>query len=159
MVKNLPAMQETWVRSLAEGAAAHSSILAWRIPWTEVPGRLQSIGSQRVRHDWDEQFHFQSWDLAMEGVTLHSDQGPDQVNTKCRRSEKSHLWSKHLDYSIITPRSDSFPLRTWHPSEDTDGHAGNILSFSLRIITRHPVTAGQRCCHFNCRLLGRMETL
>ena len=56
-VKNPPAMQETWVRSLGwedpleEGMAAHSSILAWRIPWTEVPGGLQSMGSQRVRHD------------------------------------------------------------------------------------------------------------
>ena len=56
-VKNPPAMQETWVRSLGwedpleEGMAAHSSILAWRIPWTEVPGELQSMGSQRVQHD------------------------------------------------------------------------------------------------------------
>ena len=50
-VKNLPAMQETWVPSLGqedpleEGVAAHSSILAWRIPWTEEPGGLQSVGS------------------------------------------------------------------------------------------------------------------
>ena len=50
-VKNLPAMLETWVRSLGwedpleEGMATHSSILAWRIPWTEVPGGLHSIGS------------------------------------------------------------------------------------------------------------------
>ena len=57
MSKNLPAMQETWVLSLGredpleEGMATHSSILAWRIPWTEEPGRLQSIGSQRVGHD------------------------------------------------------------------------------------------------------------
>ena len=57
MVKNLLAMRETWVRSLSwedsleEGMAAHSSILAWEIPWTEEPGRLQSMGSQRVGHD------------------------------------------------------------------------------------------------------------
>ena len=57
MVKNLPTMQETWVRSLGreeppeKGMAAHSSILAWRTPWTEEPGGLQSIGWQRVRHD------------------------------------------------------------------------------------------------------------
>ena len=55
-VKNLPALQETWVRSLGrEGSlekemATPSSILAWRIPWTEEPGGLQSMGSQRVRH-------------------------------------------------------------------------------------------------------------
>ena len=57
LVKNLPAMQETWVRSLGwedsleKGTATHSSILAWRIPWTEEPGRLQATGSQRVGHD------------------------------------------------------------------------------------------------------------
>ena len=56
MVKNLPAVQETQVQSLdqedplAKGMATHSSILIWRIPWTEEPGGLQSIGSQRVRH-------------------------------------------------------------------------------------------------------------
>ena len=59
-VKNSPAMQETqetWVQSLGwedpleEGRATYSSILAWRIPWTEQPGVLQSIGQQRVRHN------------------------------------------------------------------------------------------------------------
>ena len=53
----LPAIQEPWVPSLSqgdpleEGMVTHSSILAWRIPWTEEPGGLQSIGSQRVRYD------------------------------------------------------------------------------------------------------------
>ena len=57
MVKNLPAMQENWAQSLGQedplekGMATHSSILAWRIPWTDEPGRLQSMGLQRVRHD------------------------------------------------------------------------------------------------------------
>ena len=50
-VKNLPAVQGTQVGSLEKGMATHSSILAWRIPWTEDPGRLQSIGSQRVECD------------------------------------------------------------------------------------------------------------
>ena len=56
-VKNLPAMQDTWVPSLhwedplEKGMATHSSILAWEIPWTEEPGRLQSMGSQRVGLD------------------------------------------------------------------------------------------------------------
>ena len=58
MVKNVPEMQETWVQfldqeePLEKGMATHSSILAWRIPWTEEPGGLQSMGSQRVRQDW-----------------------------------------------------------------------------------------------------------
>ena len=57
MVKNLPAIQETWVQSLGQEdplekeMATHSSTLAWRIPWREEPGRLQSMGSQRVGHD------------------------------------------------------------------------------------------------------------
>ena len=57
MVKNLPAMQETQVQSLSreepleKGMATHSSNLAWRIPWTEKPGGLQSVGLQRVSHD------------------------------------------------------------------------------------------------------------
>ena len=57
MVKDLPAMRETRVRSLGQegplekGMATHSGILAWRIPWSEEPGGLQSMGSQRVRDD------------------------------------------------------------------------------------------------------------
>ena len=57
MVKNQPAVQETWVLTLGQedplekGMATYSSILAWRIPQTKEPGRLQSIESQRVRHD------------------------------------------------------------------------------------------------------------
>ena len=57
MVKNLPAVQEIWVPSLGredpleKEMATHSSIFAWIIPWTEEPGELQSMGSQRVRHD------------------------------------------------------------------------------------------------------------
>ena len=58
MVKNPPAMQEIQVHSLGwedpleKGMATHTSILAWRIPWTEESERVQSLGSQRVRHDW-----------------------------------------------------------------------------------------------------------
>ena len=57
MVKNLPAMQETWVQSLdqehalEEGMATHSSILAWRIPWTQEPARLQTVG---VTKSWTQ---------------------------------------------------------------------------------------------------------
>ena len=57
LVQTLSAMQETWVRFLGwevpleEGMTTHSSILAWRIPWTEEPGGLQSMGSHRVGHD------------------------------------------------------------------------------------------------------------
>ena len=62
-VKNLPAMQKTrvwslgWEDPLEKGMAPHSSILAWRILWKEEPGGLQSMGSQRVRHDWATNFN------------------------------------------------------------------------------------------------------
>ena len=65
-LKHLPAMWETWVRSLGwedpleKEMATHSSTLAWRTPWREEPGRLQSMGSQRVRHDWATSLHFTS---------------------------------------------------------------------------------------------------
>ena len=58
MIKNLPAMQETRVQSLGQedplekGMATYSSIVAWRIPWTAEPDKVQFRGSQRVRHDW-----------------------------------------------------------------------------------------------------------
>ena len=57
LVKRLPTMRETWVRTLGGGdplekeMATHSSTLAWKIPWMEEPGRLQSMGSQRVGHN------------------------------------------------------------------------------------------------------------
>ena len=57
VVKSLPAMRETWVQSLGQEdplekeIATHSSILVWKIPWIEEPGRLQSMGSQRVGHN------------------------------------------------------------------------------------------------------------
>ena len=59
-VKNLPVMQETQVQSLGwedpleEKMATHSSVLAWRIPWAEEPGRLQSLGLNRVGHGWSD---------------------------------------------------------------------------------------------------------
>ena len=60
-------MQERWVQSLGqedpleEEMAMHSSILAWKIPWTEEPGRLQSMGSQTVRQDWATNTHIHMW--------------------------------------------------------------------------------------------------
>ena len=62
MVKNLPAMQENRIQSLGQedplekGKATHSSILIWRIPWTEKPGKLQSMGFQRVGQKWVTNF-------------------------------------------------------------------------------------------------------
>ena len=63
MIKNLPTMQKAWVQSvdwedpMEDLITTHSSILAWRIPWTEEPGGLQFMGSQRVRHDCTTNTH------------------------------------------------------------------------------------------------------
>ena len=74
-VKNPPAMQETWIGSLnwedplEEEMSTHSSILAWKIPWTEEPGGLQSMGLQRVGHDWATEQRFgtdDSWEILEE---------------------------------------------------------------------------------------------
>ena len=76
VVKNLPAMQETQVRSrgqevpLKKGIATHSSIFAWRIPWTKESGRLQSVGSQRVRHSWATVTSLQFTSVAQSCPTL-----------------------------------------------------------------------------------------
>jgi len=73
-VKNLPAVwetQETWARSLGQEdplekeVATHSSILAWRIPWTEEPGGLQSMESHRARHDWATHTHTHTLSLSL----------------------------------------------------------------------------------------------
>ena len=78
VVKSLLAIQETRVLSLGqedpleEEMATHSSILAWKIPWTKEPGRLQSMASQRVRHNWahtDTYIHLHF--LPKNGVTLY----------------------------------------------------------------------------------------
>ena len=76
MVKNQRVMQETWVQSLGQedplekGMATHSSILAWRIPWTGEPARLQSMRSQWVRHNWATNTHTQFGCCPFPPVTL-----------------------------------------------------------------------------------------
>ena len=98
-VKNLPAMQETQVLSLGwedpteKGMAIHSSILAWRIPWTEEPGGLQFMGSQRVGHDWATEHKVERADI----ISLFS-----QVRYYCPYFS---LFSKYL-MTIVPPGVD-----------------------------------------------------
>ena len=85
-VKRLPAMQETWVQflrredPLEKEMAIHSGTLAWKIPWTEEPDRLQSKGSQRVGHDWAT-----SPDKRKYLVSLRQVEYPQSKPTKQRR--------------------------------------------------------------------------
>ena len=99
MVKNLPAMQETWVRSLGwddsleEGMATHSSILAWEIPQTEEPGRLPSMGSQRVGHSWvinTFTFHFQCYLHTLQKCILRNLWS--LINTVYQNMTKNRAW-------------------------------------------------------------------
>ena len=86
MVKRLPTMRETRVRSLGwedaleKEMATHSSTLDWKIPWTEEPGRLQSMGSQRVRHHWVTSGSFF---LSLETWTIMITQFWQSPNQKC----------------------------------------------------------------------------
>ena len=102
MVKHLPTMWETRVQSLGredplgKEMATPSSILAWKIPWTEDPGRLQSMGSQRLRHDWVSSLHFTS---------------PDSVSVYMKLTSlllNSPLKPKWFDFRIPKPPSLEF---------------------------------------------------
>ena len=98
MVKRLPAMRETWVRSLGwedpleKEMATHSSTLAWKIPWTEKPCRLQSMGSQRVRHDWATSLHFTSWFLCTVLKDL-PDRKKEGGKLRFEKKQLSSAWS------------------------------------------------------------------
>ena len=99
-VKHLPSMQETWVRSLGQEdplgkeIATYSSTLAWKIPWTKEPGRLQSMGSQRVGHDWATllSLFFDWWWLQ---ATFWCNQREEKGNIKRGSQEEGGLlWSQ-----------------------------------------------------------------
>ena len=96
LVKNPPPMRETWVPSLGEedplekGMATHSSLLAWRIPWTEESGRPQSMGSQRVRDDWV------TFTFKVNGLQLY----PCLTHLNCYRSETGR-WQRPVKCSPL----------------------------------------------------------
>ena len=100
-MKNLPAMQEsheTWVLSLGqedhleEGMATHSSILAWRVPWTEKPEGLQSMGSQRVRHNWSDL----AWTLGRVPSKLGKNVKIGRIHKILFLTSLSTWWTEHL---------------------------------------------------------------
>ena len=93
-VKHLPTMRETRVPSLGQEdllekeMATHSSILACKIPWMEEPGRLQSMGSERVRHDWFHLLHF--WELNVKGYGCRHPDAPPLIEQW--RGKVSHVF-------------------------------------------------------------------
>ena len=149
MVKHLPTMRETWVLSLVwedlleKEMATHSSILALKIPRTEEPGGLQSMGSQRVRHDWaSEHGDLRKWDSTGQVPEGRNTASRTQLLTKSQRKGPRYLmpcWSPaqppqaqilladmgpaHLTHSIICrwqqislrlPFSLTEPQWFWH---------------------------------------------
>ena len=96
MVKTLSSMQNTWVQSLGredpleKGMGAYSNILAWEIPWIEEPGGLQSMGSQRIRHNWATNTHT---DLNINFIWKH----PTETPRILLEQDLSSLWPNEVD--------------------------------------------------------------
>ena len=110
-VKRLPAMRETWVQSLGredpleKEMAAHSSILAWRIPWTQEAGRLQSTGSQRVRLGWATSLSLSFFKYILRLDILERVRSPlHGAEQEWRRVERALPWSSpaHPDLAWLT---------------------------------------------------------
>ena len=115
VVKNLSAMQETqeaWIQSLGR-EATHSSILAWRIPWTEDPEGLQSIGSQRVGHDWSDGAHTHSYIYTQKHTHIHI------YITECAVHLKLTQHCKPIIFQLSKIRRTSWrkKLSSWATSE------------------------------------------
>ena len=116
MIKSLPAVQETRIRPLGwddpleKEMATHSSILAWKIPWMEQPGGLQSMGSQRVGHFWATSLHLDPYgDKVVLRVTVHS--------LSCNQGQNLQ-WSKRQIIDRIFPimASDFFCQENLFPA-------------------------------------------
>ena len=139
MVKYLPAMWETLVwtldqeYSLEKGMASHSSILAWRIPWTEEPDGLQSMGLQRVRHDW----------MTSPSTTTNS---VTKVNEGLLSPFHSNIIisSTKAEYSLLISVDIFFPFRTvYSPFHISKGTWIVVLSFYYQNLK----FKGQNQCH------------
>ena len=149
MVKNPPAMWETWVQFLGwedpleEGMATHPSTLAWRILWTEKPGRLQSLGSQRVGHHW---------------VTKHSTQHSHYIKKKksLLEARMEGLNSMQFSRSVV---SDS--LRTpWIAARQASLSITNSRSPLTLTSMESPrwQQADLQCLCWKCRLSGSVPS-
>ena len=122
-VKNVPAIWETQVWSLGgvdpleKGMATHSSILAWRIPWTEELGRLQSMGSQRVRHDWATETH--TWERQIIAfIELLFSKGMAQMVKNLPGVRETWVWSGFDPWvGKISWRKEWQPTQVFLPGE------------------------------------------
>ena len=135
-------MQEAWVWSLCqkdlweEGMAIHSSILAWRIPWTEEPGGLRSIGSQRIGHDWTH---------------IHT---PSLLLTMCRLVSETEAFSQLSGFAwvvfYIFHASTTSPLRESPPcpSRSKVKHYSTVKTSLIPLATKAGGTNSLSSSHF-----------
>ena len=132
MVKNLPAMWKTRVQSLGwedpleEGMATHSSILAWRIPWIEESGGLQSMGSQRVRHD-----SMTDTDIYMPIYLLFQFVPPQQKNSR-KTSTSASLTMLNPLTVWITANCGKFLKGRDHQTSSPTNAKGSVLDRKCR---------------------------
>ena len=136
MIKRLPTMQETWVRSLGwedlleKEMATHSSTLAWRIPWMEEPGGLKSMGSQRVGHDWATSIslslllHFRIFERLISNILV-------------LLPGRSHGWRSLVGYSLWGCKESDTTERLPFPFPNTSNHM--LLQFHV-LVSIHPET-------------------
>ena len=158
MVKCLPAMRETWVRSLGwedpleKEMATHSSTLAWKIPWTEETCRLQSMGSQRIGHDWATSLKVAS-----------------TISYACVGDQKKAINSNsYFQWSLWGLREGISAKHWMHSSGSvevtTDWLALCLNSLAhhftwLRLGLSHPVSHNKTHVQFNSRILPKRTSL
>ena len=131
MVKNLPSMWETWVWPLGwedpleKGMATHSSIFAWRIPWTEGPGGLQSTESQRVRHDWTTN----TWNLSIKFKKnkKYHPSSPSFILLKLNYIKREFAILISLPVSLFFPFLSLFSLPVLVNTESSRRRKGTVL--------------------------------
>ena len=130
-VKNLPAMQETqetqvrsrgWEDPLEESMATHSSTLAWRSPWTEEPGGLQSMGSQRVRYDWRDWEHIDTLAIYLSSLG------------ECLFKSFAHLLFS-IRFFLVFCSCYKHSLYSFYPRPLIDTWCSNIFSYSSCLVT------------------------
>ena len=147
MVKNLPEMKKAWVPSLGwenpleQDMVTHSSTLAWRISWTEEPGGLQPMGSQRVGHDWVTKGTVVIWQKKMVAWTkTWSRKAWEEVGSILKGS-CAHCYSAHAALGIYlgvkTGRACKWTGRVWGNCGRTMRNQGWLLNITTSV-TDHP---------------------
>ena len=155
--------------ALEKEMATHSSTLAWKIPWTEEPGRLQSMGSWRVRHDWATSLHLRQFylqffkesphmDYCWPGTSVHGDYPGKNTGVSCHcllqcMKVKSQSEVAHLCLTLHDPMDCSLPVSSihgifqarvleWGAIDSAAMNIGIHVSFSIMVFTGYMPSSG-----------------